>query len=283
MKNGLILEGGGLRSLFTAGILDSWMQADIHFEGIIGVSGGALFGCNFKSHQIGRALRYNILLKDDPRYMGIRSLIKTGDIVGADFAYHVVPDEIDVFDDEAFRNDPAHFYVVATDIETGEPYYKELTTFDYEGLEWMRATASMPLVSHPVKLDGRLLLDGGMTDSLPLRKFQEMGYERNVVILTRPRGYRKEPSKIIPLFKIFCRKYPKIAETMARRHEAYNQQLDYLLDQEKAGNTLLIFPDEALNIGRIELKEPKMRHTHSLGVEMGKRTISQIKDFIAHQ
>lgn len=282
MKTGIILEGGGLRSLFTAGILDTWMQANIHFDGIIGVSGGALFGCNFKSHQYGRAIRYNVKLKDDPRYMGIRSLIRTGDIVGAEFAYHVVPTEIDVFDDEAFRKDPAPFYVVATDIETGEPYYHQIESFDYEGLEWMRATASMPLVSRPVKLDGHLYLDGGMTDSLPLKAFQQMGYERNVVILTRPRGYRKEASKITSLFRIFCRKYPKIAECMQRRHEAYNQQLDYLLEQEKAGNTMLIFPEKELKIGRTELNEEKMRTVYGQGIEQGKATVDCVKDFIIH-
>lgn len=281
MKNGLILEGGGLRSLFSAGILDAWMQADIHFDGIIGVSGGALFGCNFKSHQIGRALRYNIKLKDDPRYMGIRSLIRTGDIVGADFAYHVVPTEIDVFDDEAFRADPSHFYVVATDIETGEPFYKELTSFDYEGLEWMRATASMPLVSHPVELDGHVYLDGGMTDSIPLKQFQKMGYERNVVILTRPRGYVKKPTSIGWLFRLCSRKYPKIADCMMRRHDAYNEQVEYMLSQEKAGNTLLIFPDEPLNIGRTELDEDKMRTVHGLGMKKGHQLADTIKEFCA--
>jgi len=282
MKNGLILEGGGLRSLYAAGILDSWMEAGIHFDGIIGVSGGALFGCNFKSHQIGRAIRYNVQLKDDPRYMGIRSLIRTGDIVGAEFAYHVVPNEIDIFDNEAYMNDPTPFYVVATDIESGEPFYYAIPSFDYEGLEWMRATASMPLVSNPVHLNGHVYLDGGMTDSLPLKKFQEMGYDKNVVILTRERGYRKEPSKITWLFRLFCSKYPKIAETMAKRTDAYNAQLDYLYDQEKAGNTLLVFPEKPLNIGRIELNEAKMRRVHKTGVDQGIALLNKVEDFLSH-
>lgn len=281
MKTGLILEGGGLRSLFTAGILDSWMQNDIHFDGIIGVSGGALFGCNFKSHQIGRALRYNIQLKDDPKYMGIRSLIRTGNIIGAEYAYHVVPTEIDVFDNDAFMSDPTPFYVVVTDIESGLPRYYQIPSFDYEGLEWMRATGSMPLVSTPVPLDGHLYLDGGMTDSLPLKASQDMGYGKNVVILTRPRGYRKKKTKLTPLFRIFCHKYPKIAETMARRADEYNKQLDYLLEQEKAGNTLLIFPDENLNIGRIELNEEKMRNVHQAGINKGNELVDRIKEFLS--
>lgn len=281
MKTGLILEGGGLRSLFSAGILDSWMTKDIHFDGIFGVSGGALFGCNFKSHQIGRALRYNIKLKDDPRYMGIRSLLRTGNIVGAEFAYHTVPMEIDVFDNEAFRNDPAAFYVVTTDIESGLPHYHQIESFDYEGLEWMRATGSMPLVSTPVPLQGHLHLDGGMSDSLPLKAAQDMGYEKNVVILTRPRGYRKKKTKLTPLFRLFCSKYPKIAEVMDRRADEYNKQLDYLLDQEQKGNTLLIFPDDDLGIGRIELKEDKMRAVHTIGLNKGDELAEKIKEFLS--
>lgn len=281
MKTGLILEGGGLRSLFSAGILDSWMAKDIHFDGIFGVSGGALFGCNFKSHQIGRALRYNIKLKDDPRYMGIRSLLRTGNIVGAEFAYHTVPMEIDVFDNEAFRNDPAAFYVVTTDIESGLPHYHQIESFDYEGLEWMRATGSMPLVSTPVPLQGHLHLDGGMSDSLPLKAAQDMGYEKNVVILTRPRGYRKKKTKLTPLFRLFCSKYPKIAEVMDRRADEYNKQLDYLIDQEQQGNTLLIFPDNDLGIGRIELKEDKMRAVHTIGLNKGDELAEKIKEFLS--
>lgn len=280
MKTGLILEGGGLRSLFSAGILDSWMAKDIHFDGIFGVSGGALFGCNFKSHQIGRALRYNIKLKDDPRYMGIRSLLRTGNIVGAEFAYHTVPMEIDVFDNEAFRNDPTAFYVVTTDIESGLPHYHQIESFDYEGLEWMRATGSMPLVSTPVPLQGHLHLDGGMSDSLPLKAAQDMGYEKNVVILTRPRGYRKKKTKLTPLFRLFCSKYPKIAEVMDRRADEYNKQLDYLIDQEQKGNTLLIFPDDDLGIGRIELKEDKMRAVHTIGLNKGDELAEKIKEFL---
>lgn len=282
MKNGLILEGGGLRGLFTAGLLDSWLQTDIRFDAIIGVSAGALFGCNFKSHQPGRALRYNIKLKDDPRYMGIRSLLKTGNIVAPEFCYHTVPTEIDPFDNETFMRDPTDFYCVVTDIETGEPRYKLVKSFDYEGLEWMRATGSMPLVSTPVPLDGHLYLDGGMSDSIPLEQFQKMGYEHNVVVLTRPRGYHKEPNKLVPAFRLFCRKYPKIAEVMKRRHEVYNKEVEYMLEQEKLGNTLLIFPDAKLDIGRIELKEDKMRNVHRLGVQKGVEMASRVQDFLKH-
>lgn len=280
MKTGLILEGGGLRGLYTAGILDAWMQEGIKYDGIIGVSAGALFGCNFKSHQIGRALRYNIRLKDDPRYMSIKSFIKTGNLVGADFAYHEVPTKIDIVDAETFENDPTPFYVVTTDVSTGEPFYHEMKKIDYEGLEWMRATGSMPVVSTPVPLDGKFYLDGGISDSIPLKYFQSIGYEHNVVILTRPRGYMKKPTSMGWLFRLCCRKYPEIANAMIRRHEMYNQQIEHILEEEKKGNTLLIFPEEDLNIGRTELNEEKMRHVHSIGLRQGKELVDRIKEFI---
>ena len=281
MKNGLILEGGGLRGLFTAGILDSWMDHDLHFDGIIGVSAGALFGCNFKSRQKGRALRYNVRLKDDPRYMSLRSFIKTGNYIGGEFAYHVVPTEIDPFDDATFCQDPTPFFVVATDVDTGLPVYHQIEHVDYEGLEWMRATGSLPIVSTPVELEGRRYLDGGVSDSIPLKHFQQQGYERNVIILTRPRGYLKKPSNMPWLYRLACRKYPKIADAMIRRHEMYNQEIEYILEQEKLGNVLLVFPDENLNIGRTEMNEEKMRAIHQAGLEKGTETIEKIKEFLS--
>lgn len=280
MKNGLVLEGGGMRGLFSEGVFDTMLAADISFDGIIGVSAGALFGCNYKSRQKGRALRYNCLLKDDPRYMGLRAFLSTGDIVGAEFAYHVVPFEIDVFDFEAYRSNPVEFWVVCTDIENSKPVYHRLDDFGHEDLEWLRASASMPLASKVVRIGNNVLLDGGMMDSIPLRQFQQMGYERNVVILTQPRGYTKQPSHLTWLFRLFCRKYPQIADIMKRRHEMYNSQLEYVLDEERKGNALLIFPDEPLNIGRTELNEEKMRFIYNKGERIGTEKMNDIKAFL---
>lgn len=280
MKRGLILEGGGLRCIFTSAILDVLMENGITVDGFIGVSAGALFGINYKSQQPGRALRYNILLKDDPRYMGIRALLRTGDIVSNEFAYHIVPFEIDKVDIETFKSNPMEFWMACTDITSGLPIYHQMKEVTHKELDWMRASASMPLVSHIVEIDGKMMLDGGMTDSIPLKAFQAMGYERNIVILSRPRGYRKKHTHLTPLFKLCCSKYPKIAETMDRRHEMYNQQLDYLLEEEKKGNTMLIFPDEDLKIGRTELNERKLRHINELGRNKAIELLPQIKDFL---
>ena len=280
MKTGLVLEGGGLRGMFTSGVIDALLDAGVHFDGMIGVSAGALFGCNFKSRQRGRALRYNIQLKKDPRYMGLRSLFKTGDIVGAEFSYHVVPFDIDPFDGETFRRNPMDFWLVATDIETGNPVYHRMDEFNHEELEWMRASASMPAVSRPVEIDGQLLLDGGMVDAIPLKEFQNMGYERNIVVLTQPAGYYKKKTKLAWIIKRLTRKYPLVGEIMANRHEMYNSELEYIASQEKIGNTLLIYPEAPLKIGRTELNEKKMRRIHRQGYDITLSMLPQIKDFL---
>ena len=281
MKKGLVLEGGGLRSLFSAGVIDVMMENHITFDGIIGVSAGATFGSNYKSGQIGRALRYNIALKDDPRYISWRSFFKTGDLVGAEFSYHVMPTELDIFDYEAFRQNPMEFHIVCTDAETGEPVYKQLDIMDYEGLEWVRASASMPIVSKPVPLKGRKLLDGGIADSIPLKHFQELGYERNIVVLTQPKGFFKKRTKLMPLFHLTMRKYPAIIKAMGRRHLMYNEQLRYLAEEEKKGNILLIYPEDILPIGRTELNEEKMRKVYQMGRKTAEEQLLKIKDFLS--
>ena len=280
MKKGLVLEGGGLRSLFSAGVIDVMMENQITFDGMIGVSAGATFGSNYKSGQIGRALRYNIALKDDPRYISWRSFFKTGDLVGAEFSYHVMPTELDIFDYEAFRQNPMEFHIVCTDAETGEPVYKQLDIMDYEGLEWVRASASMPIVSKPVPLEGKKLLDGGIADSIPLKHFQELGYERNIVVLTQPKGFFKKRTKLMPLFHLTMRKYPAIIKAMGRRHLMYNEQLRYLAEEEKKGNILLIYPEDALPIGRTELNEEKMRKVYQMGRASAERRLQEIKNFL---
>ena len=281
VKKGLVLEGGGLRALFTAGVTDVMMENNIQFDGLIGVSAGATFGCNYKSGQIGRALRYNITFKDDPRYMSWRSFWKTGDLVGAEFSYHILPTELDIFDYEAFRRNPMEFHIVCTDAETGEPVYKKLDDMTSEGLDWIRASASMPIVSRPVPLEGRKLLDGGIVNSIPLKHFQKLGYERNIVVLTQPKGFFKKRTKLMPIFHLTMRKYPAIIKAMGRRHLMYNEQLRYLAEEEQKGNVLLIYPEDTLPIGRTEQNEEKMRKVYQMGRKTAEEQLLKIKDFLA--
>ena len=281
MKKGLILEGGGMRALFTAGILDVMMEERITVDGTVGVSAGATFGCNYKSVQPGRPLRYNLRFMKDPRYMGWRTLLKDGNLVSAEFSYHTMPTELDIFDAETFASNPMEFHVVCTDVYTGKPVYKKLTHVDYDCLEWLRASASMPIVSRPVEVGGYKLLDGGIADSIPLRYFQDLGYERNIVILTQPKGFTKKRTKLMPAFHLFTRRYPAIVKAMGRRHLMYNEQLEYLQQQEEEGRILLIYPPEPLPIGRTEQNEKKMRHVYGLGRRMGLDRLEEIKAFLA--
>lgn len=182
---GMVLEGGGMRGLYTAGVLDELMEQGIYADSTVGVSAGAIFGCNYKSRQIGRTLRYNTRFCKDKRYMGLKSWITTGDLYSKDFAYGEVPWKLDVFDTETFARSPMKFTVVCTDIETGKPCYQECRMGDRLDVEWMRASASLPLAARPVKLNGRMYLDGGISDPIPVNWMLSQGYEKNVVVCTR--------------------------------------------------------------------------------------------------
>ena len=279
MKRGLVLEGGALRGLFSAGVIDVMMENGIDYDGVIGVSAGSNFGCNYKSHQPGRVIRYNVRFANDPRYMGLRSLITTGNLVGAEFAYHYMPLQLDVFDIATFESDPMEFYLVCTDCLTGEPVYYRMDKVNYDSLEWLRASASMPLVTRPVKVGGRVLLDGGISDSIPLKHFQDMGFDRNVVVLTRPRSYRKEPTKLWP-YRLLMRRYPAITQAMARRHEMYNSQLDYVEREEQAGRIFVIAPEQDLPIGRVEMNVEKMNAVYNIGRETATALLPRLKEFL---
>ncbi len=283
MKRGLVLEGGAFRGLFTSGIIDVMMAHDVWPDGLIGVSAGAAFGCNYKSRQAGRAIRYNKAYAHDPRYSGIRSLLTTGDYFNAQFAYHTMPRQLDVFDNEAFNANPMQFYAVCTDVETGKAVYKHLEQASDTTYDWIRASASMPLVSRVIDLEGHKLLDGGVADSIPLAYFESIGYDRNVVILTQPEGYQKEHNKLMPLLRLSLRKYPKMIEALDQRHLMYNRQLDYVSEAEREGRCLVIRPKEHLPIGHISHNPDEMQRVYDMGREEGERRIADIIRFYNEQ
>lgn len=283
MKIGLVLEGGGMRGLFSAGVMDVMMEHGIEYDGIVGVSAGATFGCNYKSRQPGRVLRYNLRFRNDPKYMGWRSLLRTGDIVGGTFSYHYMPMKLDIFDIEAYEKNPTEFHIVCTDADTGEAVYRRLDRIDYEALEWMRASASLPILSRPVCIGDRRFLDGGIADSIPLRYFESEGFKRNIVVLTQPKGYKKKRTKLMPIFRTTMRKYPAIIENMGRRHIMYNRELDYVTSQQMAGNCLVICPDDTLPIGRTSKDPEKMKHVYEMGRRAALARIDVIKEFISKE
>ena len=279
MKKGLVLEGGAMRGLFTAGIIDLMMENGIEPDGLIGVSAGAAFGCNYKSRQPGRALRYNKRFAKDKRYCSWWSWWKSGNLYNADFGYHVIPTQYDIFDDKAFEENPMAFIAVCTNVETGEPFYKKLVECNPLTYDWIRASASMPLASKVVELEGMKVLDGGVADSIPLEYLESIGYERNVVILTQPEGYVKAHNPLMPLMRIALRKYPRMIEAMDRRHLMYNKELEYVREAEKAGRALVIRPENKLPIGHISHDPEEMQRVYDIGREAGEKYLDSIIAF----
>lgn len=235
-----------MRGLFTAGVLDVLMERGIEPAHTVGVSAGAAFGCNIKSRQPGRAIRYNKRFCADARYAGWGNLLRTGDLYSVEFAYRTVPLELDPFDTKTFRENPARFTVVATDIDTGEAVYRDVCRGDVEDLDWIRASASIPLLARPVELAGRKLLDGGIADSIPVRWMLGQGYRRTVVVLTQPRGYRKEPNRLMPLLRVGLHRYPKLLARLADRHLRYNEALDAIERLEREGQIFVVRPSETV-------------------------------------
>lgn len=280
MKKSLVLEGGALRGLFSAGVMDVMMEHNITFDGVVGVSAGAAFGSNFVSQQQGRSIRYNKRFAKDWRYCSIRSWLTTGDIFGAEYAYHILPSKLDIFDNEAFEKSPMAFYVVCTDVETGKAVYKRCDKGGHDFFDWVRASASMPFVSRIVELEGHKMLDGGVADSIPLRFMESEGYSHNVVILTQPEGYQKQHNRLMPLLRFSLRKYPLMVEALDKRHLMYNEQTAYVQKREAEGDAFVIRPDVPLPIGHTSHDPEKMQHVYDLGRQMAKQKMQDLKAFL---
>ena len=281
MKTGLVLEGGGLRGIFTAGVLDVLMEEGVKFDGAVGVSAGAAFGSNYKSEQNRRAIRYNLRFAKDPRYSSIMSLIATGNLFNAQFCYHDIPEKLDPFDWETFRKNPMEFYLVCTDVETGKAVYHLCDNDDeQEMLEWFRASGSMPLVSRIVEIGDKKLLDGGIADSIPLRFMEEQGYERNLVVLTRPANYVKTGNPLMPMIERGLRDYPEGVEAIRNRHIAYNEEVAYVRQREIGKYAFVIRPDRDLDIGRVEHDRTKIRAAYKAGRRKARKLLPEIMTFL---
>ena len=280
MKKGLILEGGAMRGMFTAGVMDVMMENGIEYDGAVGASAGAIFGCNYKSKQIGRVLRYNVRFCKDRRFCGLYSLITDGNIVSRKFAYNDVPLKYDIFDLETYEKNPMEFWVVTTDVDTGEAYYHRYDSYDDHGFEWLRASGSLPLVSQIVEIDDRRFLDGGIADSIPVRFLEEQGYDRNVVILTQPRDYRKDKSEVNGLVRFKYRKYPEFLKALEDRPSMYNAELEYVRKREDEGELFVFAPKEPLGIKKLEKDPDVLREVYQLGREAALERLNELKEFL---
>ena len=275
---GLVLEGGAMRGLYTAGVLDVFMENNIKVDGIVGVSAGVLFGVNYLSNQKGRVLRYNKRFINDKRYMGIYPLITTGNIVSKDFSFYEIPYKLDIFDDDVYKKSDTKFYATVTNIETGKPEYMRLTSV-LEQMEILRATSAMPFVSKPVELEGKKYLDGGISDSVPVEKCKELGYEKIIVVLTRPLEYRKKKSNEA-LAKIKYSKYPNLVSAINNRYKNYNDTVEKIIDMENKKEIFVIRPSKTLAIKRIEKDLDKLQEMYDLGVKDAKDSLEKLKEFL---
>lgn len=275
MKTGLVLEGGGVRGIYTAGVLDAFMEKEITFDGVIGVSAGAIHGCSYLSNQKGRSIRYYKKYCSDPRFMSFKSWLKTGDIVGADFCYRELPDELDLYDHEAFNRCQTAFYVTCSNVETGTAEYPQITDMKTQ-IDYLRASASLPYFSRIVEIDGKKYLDGGCTDSIPVEAFQKMGYEKNVVILTREAAYVKNPELRMMPNLFYQKKYPEFARALHNRHNAYNENVAKIVEMEKQGKIFVIRPESPLNIGRMEKDPENVQRVYDIGYADGKKHMDHL-------
>ena len=278
MKVGLVLEGGAMRGMYTAGVIDSFLDHGVDVDAILGVSAGACFGCNLFSKQRGRVLRYNQRFAGDPRNVSIRSLITTGDIVNKEFAYYVIPTTYDIFDEEAFEKHGGEYWVVVTNVETGEPEYMQMHNL-LRDIEMMRASASMPFCSKMVPINGKKYLDGGISDSIPVRAAMKMGYDKLIVVLTQPASYRKGPMNP-HMIKAFYRKYPNLCKTLLDRHNRYNAQCEDVMQLEREGKIFVIRPQQALSIKRLEKDPKELERVHAIGLADGEKTMKALKAYL---
>ena len=262
MKTALVLEGGAMRGMYTAGVLDSFMEQGVEFDAVIGVSAGALFGVNYLTKQIGRVIRYNKKYNSDKNYMGIRPFIKTGNIIDTEYAYSRVPLKLDPIDDETFKKSKVPFYAVITNMRTGQPEYVRIKSV-VEQMDVLRASGSMPFASRPVAINGELYLDGAIADSIPFQKMLDMGYDRLVVVLTKDKGYVKKPMN--RLLTLIYKKYPNFYKALNNRHIMYNKQMEDLRALEKAGIAKVYQPVNSPKISRLESDPEKLESLYQIG------------------
>jgi predicted patatin/cPLA2 family phospholipase len=273
---GLILEGGGMRGVYTAGVLEYFSEHNIYFPYMIGVSAGACMGASYLSRQLGRNRVVNVEWVSDPRYISWKNLWKKGQLFGMDFIFDEIPNKHVPFDYDAFRNSPEEFVIGTTDCVTGETVYYRKSDPDFDLLQLLRASSSLPFIAPIVEYGRRKLLDGGISDPIPLKKAESDGCKRNLLILTRNEDYRKSPGRFGWIVQRAYRKYPKLVEKMFKRHERYNETLDYIVEQERTGLAFVIRPQETLVVGRMERDPAKLDALYRQGYEDAKRMMPQL-------
>lgn len=281
MKLGMVLEGGGMRGVYTAGVLDFFIDKDFYPDGIVGVSAGACHATSYISKQRGRNFRVNTKYLSTDEYLSLKSLVKTGSLFGMDFIFHKIPEELDPFDYDAYNQANIEYIAVSTDIESGEPYYHVINDAKAD-IDYIMASSSLPLLSKVVKKHGRKLMDGGVGDSIPITFMQKRGYDKNIVVLTQCGSYRKGKNNLMPIIRHNYKAYPKFVEALDNRHIRYNQTLDELKQMEKDGSVFVIRPSKPVTISRIEKNIDKLRALYEEGYQDAKTQWDDLQKFLHH-
>lgn len=279
LHTGLVLEGGGIRGIYTAGVLDCFLEEDIQVNALLGVSAGIVNGINYVSGQKGRSLKVNTDYIRDKRYLSFYSLLTTGNIFGVDFCYNMLPNKLVPFHYKNFQNSKIKCFAVVSNLVTGHAEYK-LCKDMRKDLDYVRASASLPLVSQIVSINGSPYLDGGICDSIPLAASIRHGFQKNIVVLTRPQGYKKTPSHMLPAVAHTYRNYPKFVKAYKARHINYNLALKLVAEQELQGNAFVLRPSKLLKIGRLEKNINRIYAMYQLGYQDAKKAIPKLKKFL---
>lgn len=278
MKTGLVLEGGGMRGLFTAGVLDCLTDHHMTFDYCIGVSAGACNAVSFLSGQRGRNKRINLTYGPDKRYVSVSNLLRTGSMFGMDFIFREIPDLLDPFDYDALEQCPTELVVGVTDAQTGKPIYFDKSAIKHDSTV-LRASSAIPVFSPAVAFQGGVYLDGGTSDPIPAEKALADGCDKILTVLTRERGYQKPPEGYRFLYKRMMRKYPAMIETLDRRHEVYNCTLQRLAELEKEGTAFVVAPPERVALSRFERDPKKLEALYDQGYRETERLIPQLSAF----
>ncbi|MDZ5609777.1 patatin family protein [Bacillus pseudomycoides] len=281
MKNiGLVLEGGGMKGLYSAGVLEYFMENDLFFPYVVGVSAGACMGATYLSRQKGRNKKVNTELVSDYRYISYRNLIRKRELFGMDFLFDEVPNKIVPFDFQTFLNTNEQFVIGTTDCETGQAVYYNKQEHGEDILKIIRASSSVPFIAPAVDYDGKKLLDGGIIDPIPVRKAQKDGFQKNIVIMTKPEGYEKKRNKFSPMAKYLYRRYPKVAELLVEHYRFYNETVSYMSSDEQKANFFVIQPSMQLPVSGIERNKDKLVNLYNLGYQDAKNQYERLLEWI---
>ncbi|MFP5115076.1 patatin-like phospholipase family protein [Bacillaceae bacterium C204] len=277
---GLVLEGGGMRGVYTAGILEYFLESQLFFPYVIGVSAGACNAASYLSKQKGRNKTVTIEYASDPRYISWRNYFRNRQFFGMDFIFDEIPNNHVPYHYDVFYNSPSEFVVGTTDCLTGDPVYFKKQDYEKDLLTVLRASSSLPFIAPEVRFKDKILLDGGISDPIPLKKAQQDGFSKNIVILTRNKGYLKKPSKFHYLVN---RKYPEykgLQQSLRNRYQIYNETVEYLEMEEKKGNVLIIRPTQPLKVGRMERNPQRLEELYNQGYEDARSAMPSIVNYI---